>query len=400
MRILLVNQFYPPDVAPTGQFLRDVAVQLADRGHEVHVLASRRAYSGGTHAFPAEEVRDAARVHRVSATGFGRAGLAGRAADYLSFYLLAARRVAQLPRMDVCVCLTTPPFISLLGAGLRRLRGARLVLWTMDLYPEIAVAFGLLREGGYPHRLLRAVAGRVYRAADAVVSLGEVMTQRLTAAGVQPEKIVTVHHWAPGEGITPHEGATGGPVTLLYSGNLGLGHELETALEAVAALPNRDGIRLRFVGEGKLKKILEDRARRLGLSCVTFAPPYDLANLSENLAGGDIHLISQRPGTQGLIVPSKLYGSLAAGRAVLYIGPSDTEVARIVHEARAGLIVAPGDVPAAAEALRKMIDDPEQRRTMGRRGRDYYLEHFGRLRGTARIADAIEAVGKTQGGRL
>lgn len=390
MRVLLLNQFFPPDVAATGQLLADLADGLACRGHEVHVLASRRAYGGGGTVFPAESRRGPVRVHRVSASGFGRAGLPGRLADYLSFYLLAAHRAMELPPMDACVSLTTPPFIALVGCLLRRRRGTKHVLWTMDLYPEIAAALGALRRDSRLYRFWAGVARRIYAGADGIISLGEEMTRRLQQAGAPPERIRTVHNWVPGEAVAFHPPVDCAAMTLLYSGNLGLGHELETALRAAAMLENRVAFRFRFVGDGKLRPRLQALAKEWNLTNVDFAPPRPLSELSASLAEGDVHLVSQRPGTEGLLVPSKLYGTLAAGRAVLYIGPEKTEVAEIVRQSGAGRIVAPGDVVGAAEALRDLLADADARRRMGRNARNYYEAHFGRDRSVRQIVEAVE----------
>jgi len=206
VRVLLLNQFYRPDVAATGQLLADLGEGLATREHEVHVLCSRGSYGGGDGKFAAEQVLNGVRVHRVGATGFGRARSLGRIVDYLSFYLLALWRALSLPRMDVCVALTTPPFIGLVGLVLRVLKGTRLVLWTMDLYPEVPVAFGVLKRDGLVYRLLAWLSRRIYGNASRIISLGEVMSGRLIEAGANPNRITTVHNWSPGEVVQP-----GGP---------------------------------------------------------------------------------------------------------------------------------------------------------------------------------------------
>lgn len=201
MRILFLNQFYIPDIAATGQLLADVAEELAAQGHEVHVVCSRRPYSGGAEKYAASDVINGVQVHRVRATGFGRSRVVGRIVDYLSFYVLATWRALRLAKMDVCVALTTPPFIALIALMLRRLRGTKVVVWTMDVYPEVAVAFDVLSERSLLRRLLARVSRRVYGAAVAVISLGEIMTERLTEAGVPRDKITVVHNWAPGEAV-------------------------------------------------------------------------------------------------------------------------------------------------------------------------------------------------------
>jgi len=199
MRILFLNQFYVPDVAATGQLLADVAEELAAQGHQVHVICSRRTYSGGAATFAANELVNGVHVHRVGATGFGRAAAAGRIVDWLSFYVLAMWRALRLAKPDVCVSLTTPPFISLVGLTLSKVKGTRSVIWVMDVYPDIAVEYGVLAKKGLLYRMLSRVNGILYRNAAAVISLGEVMTGRLQSLGALPEKLHTVHNWVPGE---------------------------------------------------------------------------------------------------------------------------------------------------------------------------------------------------------
>ncbi len=207
MRVLFINQFYVPDVAATGQLLADVAEELSFRGHDVHVICSRRAYNGGGLVLAPEELIEGVHVHRAGATGFGRRRMAGRILDYLSFYFLALCKTFTLPRMDVCVALTTPPFIALIGLLLHEIRGTRLVVWTMDLYPEIAVAFGVLREKGLLRAVLARLSKRVYGTAGAIISLGEVMAQRLVEAGAPRERIAVVQNWVPREVIDVAEPA-------------------------------------------------------------------------------------------------------------------------------------------------------------------------------------------------
>ena len=201
MRILLLNQFYKPDVAATGQLLADVAEKLAECGHQVDVICSRRRYDGAAWSAPAVETVNGVRVHRVRTTGFGRHRLAGRALDYLSFYVSAAWRALLLPRPDVCVALTTPPFIAVVAWGLSKLRRTRSVLWVMDVYPEIAAAYGVLQKKSLLYRLFARLNRVLYRNAAAVISLGEVMTERLKTMGGPADKVHTIHNWVPSERI-------------------------------------------------------------------------------------------------------------------------------------------------------------------------------------------------------
>jgi glycosyltransferase involved in cell wall biosynthesis len=313
--------------------------------------------------------------------------------DYLSFYVLAIRRAFQLGRMDVCVALTTPPFIGLVGALLRLRRGTRLVLWSMDVYPQIAAALGVIRSGGWGYLRLAKLASRLYHAADRIIALGDGMKRRLASCGAPAQRIGVVHNWVPREAVNPRPPAPSPPVRIMYSGNLGLGHELETLLRAAAELNDSPAWQLEFVGHGKRKSRLESLAAELGISHrVSFRPPVSLEELGDHLARSHIQVLSQRPGTQGLIVPSKLYGILAAARPAVYIGPTDTEVADILRESGGGRIVPAGDVPAAAGALAELIADGSTREKLGRNGRAYYETHFGRERSVRALTEMIESL--------
>jgi len=199
MRILFLNQFYIPDVAATGQLLADVAEQLAAQGHQVHVICSRRTYSGRKEVFPAVETINGVRIHRVGATGFGHSRRIGLISDWLSFYFLALWRALRLRKMDVCVSLTTPPFIALIALVLSRVKGTRSVIWVMDVYPDVAVAFDVIADRSLVYRLLARLSRRIYRTAGAIISLGEFMTNRLVEMGVNRDKITVVHNWVPHE---------------------------------------------------------------------------------------------------------------------------------------------------------------------------------------------------------
>ena len=201
MRILLINQFYKPDTAATGQLLADVAEELAAHGHEVHVICSRHRYDGSKSDPAAVETAEGLAVHRVFTTRFSRKTLLGRAIDYLSFYVSATWRALVLPKPDVCVSLTTPPFISLIGLMLSKIKGTRNVIWVMDVYPEIAAAYDVLRKRTLLYRVLIRVNRVLYRNAAAVISLGETMTEQLKSLGAGPENIHTVHNWVPGKDI-------------------------------------------------------------------------------------------------------------------------------------------------------------------------------------------------------
>ncbi len=182
-------------------------------------------------------------------------------------------------------------------------------------------------------------------------------------------------------------------ITLLYSGNFGFGHELDTILRAVHALHGEVALRLLLVGAGRGIESVRQLIGELRLDNVELRPPVPLDQLSGLLAGGDIHIVTQKPSTEGLLVPSKIYGTLAVGRPTVFIGPEDCDVARILRKSASGFIIASGDIRAVAEALRWLAMNAPLRLEMGCRARDYYRRHLGRHRSVTQIVNIIERVG-------
>ena len=245
MRMLFINQFFWPDSSATSQQLTDLVSALAARGEEIEVLCGD---SGGYAAAAAAQAPNAT-VHRVKAAPFTR-GKLGRVVSYLSFYATAFVRGLRLRRPDVVVSMTTPPLISVLGTCIQLLRGSRHFIWEQDVYPDIAVDLAHIREGSLLHRVTGALADWSRNHADGVIVLGECMRDRLITRGVAPEKIFVAEHWANSASITPLP-RPGDPkeLVLLYSGNLGLAHDLDTLLGTMLGVARGSALPVSFCGD-------------------------------------------------------------------------------------------------------------------------------------------------------
>ena len=180
--------------------------------------------------------------------------------------------------------------------------------------------------------------------------------------------------------------------TLLYSGNIGIGQDLHTVLRAAARFGGDMDLRILIVGGGKGLASVKQLAGDLRLRNVEFAEPGPLYRLADLLATGDIHIICQKSGTEGLLVPSKIYGTLATGRPSLFVGPAECEVGRIVRESRSGFVLEPGDVEGALNALTNLTRSKALRLEMGRNAKEYYDHYFGRQKSVAKIVSIIERV--------
>lgn len=388
LRILLLNQFYSPDGAATAQMLGDLGASLAAAGHQATAVCCDRSYAKPDHVYPRRETIDGVDIERVRSTGFGRDSKLGRIFDYLTFLAGAFVRMLFGRRPDVVIALTTPPMIAYAALLAGRVRKFRVVFWSMDVYPDVAFALGAIREGSISGRLLAAISRRSLRFADVTVALGESMAERLRAGGAT--RIEVIHNWADERAITPRDWRdSSGRFIILYSGNLGLAHEFDTVIEAArrleGALPH---VMFKFIGGGP--RLAEVRAAAGSLGNVEFHDYVDRSRLGETLTSADVHLVTLRPNMAGLLVPSKIYGVLAAGRPTIYVGPDDGEIAAILREGNCGVRVRNGDVEGLLQSVRNYANHPDMLERHGKNARAIFERRFTREQSLRLFRDTVE----------
>lgn len=397
MRVVLVNQYYLPAEAPTAVLAADLMEALAARGHEAHVITSARAYNDASRTYSREEAIRGVHVWRTQTSGFGRGGKLGRMFDYVTFLLCARWRLSRLPRPDLVIAMTTPPMLARAVLPVCRRRGARLLYWAMDLYPEVAFALGVLRADGWIGRMLTRAARQSIAAADHVVALGPAMAERLRAQGAN--RVDVVDNWCDGSAVRPRDreghpmrrsNGWDGKFVVLYSGNMGLAHEFGTVLDAALELEERADIVFAFVGGGARHAEIARGARERRLS-VEFHPWVEAPQLADGLTAGDVHLITMLDAVEGLLVPSKIYGVLAAGRPTLYVGPPGSAIAGILARADCGVTVPVGASRELAEWIRRYADEPELREAHGRNARLAFEQDYDRPHALRKFAEIVES---------
>ncbi len=361
MHVALVNQFYPPARAPTGALLQDLARALAARGHRVAVLASAGAY--GRAAAGECRADEGIEVRRLGAPHTHGTGYVAKALDYVQFHRRLARALRRLtPAPDVVVCMTTPPFAGVAAARFARARGARLVLWCMDLYPEALAANGWPREGGALYRLLARAARFERTRADTVVTLGPDMTARVRALApaATVEEIPVWSRCSAGAAdrvaarvLRRARGWDDDEIVLLYSGNMGRAHRAEEFAALAmrcAGAPRR--VRTVFCGAGPLQL----RWHRSWPGLLEWLDPVDEAMLVPHLLAADIHLISQQPAWVGVVTPSKYSSACALGKPVIFAGPAGAAIARWIAEGDTGWRLPPNDPDAVNAVAMDVLD--------------------------------------------
>ena len=366
--ILFINRVYPPAQGATGEMLRDMAEALASRGWEVSVLTTGESGEAKT------TTRSGVVIHRAGAA-LSRRSVILRAASYFIMIPWLLARALLLPRTDFVVTMTDPPMLAVLGPMIGFFKRNKVIHWAQDLYPEVAEELGVLPKGTPLVTLLRSLSSQALRRCDAVVSIGRCMTSRLVQRGISYARIFNIPNWAPP--VTPidrknnpfrREHGLEGDFVVVYSGNMGLAHDFEAVLKAAESLQGRHIVFL-MIGDGPRRAELQRAAAAKGLSNIRFLPSQPASKLSESLSAADAHLVTMRPNLCGLVVPSKVYGVLAAGRPCLFIGPSDSEAARLITEQDAGFVIDPAKPADLAGILLDWASDPVSHAAACRRAR-------------------------------
>ncbi|MBT8144467.1 MAG: glycosyltransferase family 4 protein [Gammaproteobacteria bacterium] len=390
LRLLILSPHYPPDLASTGQLVEELAEDLAAAGHEPIVIASRPGYADEErppYSLLTTERRNGVTIHWLGIPNYGRRGLWTRLLPFAGYLFGAALRGLFIRNVDVVFAQSTPPLLAGLLARLLSLGSRRQFVYNLqDVYPELGQALGVLGDGP----LLRATAWverRLRRSADVLAVISDDMRARCLDADPALANIVVQNNWADAEAVFPVAPADNaflrqhglrGKFVVMYSGNLGRAHDCEILPQIAAGVADLDDIELVIIGAGPGKAIVEDEVARQQLRNVTLLPYQDKSRLHESLSAADVAIVLQREPTRGLVVPSKVYGVMASGRATIAAVPADSEVADVVVNENAGIVVAPGDTDAVIAAIRQLHADRDRCRRYGRNGRAAIVERYDR----------------------
>jgi len=386
LKIVFINRFFFPDTSATSQMLSDLAIDLA-KDHDVHVVTSRLKYDVADEPLPPRECVQGTHVHRVWTSSFGRRTIAGRTLDYFTFYLSATVCLLRLVKAgDLVVPMTDPPLISVPTAFAARLKRGHLVNWLQDIFPEVASELDFKRVARGVGDVLAWFRDRSLAMASCNVVLGDVMAAKVANRAVPEQRIRVIHNWSSGTEIRPlapelnplrREWGLDGKFVIGYSGNMGRAHDLDCLLSAATQLAHHRDIVFLLIGAGKQRPALETAVRANGLTNVIFKPYQPRDRLAESLTAPDVHVVSLKPALEGLVVPSKLYSSIAAGRPVIFLGADEGEVGRLLKAGPVfGVQVSPDDVVSLVRAILQLSDDRERSARLGLAGRRLFEQRF------------------------
>jgi putative colanic acid biosynthesis glycosyltransferase WcaI len=398
MRILLFNEYYPPDSSATAKMAALVAEHLAQR-HEVTVLAGRPSYDPTEYypfAFLRRDVQNGVTVERVGSTDYPRHKMKRRVANYLSYLALAVPRAIAL-RPDIILAMTDPPIAGIAGAFVSRMSRRPFVYNIRDLYPDMAVGGDIVRRGALIQRW-ESLHRSALRRAKRVIVLGDDMRSRILAKGIAADRVEVVRDGTIFPSSLPdvsdpvvQELRCGFPFVVVHAGNLGFYGAWNTLIEAARLLQN-ETIGFIFVGDGANRAAIEAGAK--GLPNVRFLPFRPAEQIPHVMMAGDVHVVTVKRGLEGVVVPSKLYSILAAGRPVLAIAPAECDASNIATAAECGMAADPDDPVAVAQAIRSLRDCPARLAKMAVRARDV-ASNYARGKELDRFTTIVEeAAGK------
>lgn len=391
--LIILTEYFYPEEASTAQLLTDMATGLANE-FDVSVLTGRPNYHAAdrSQGVPRRETFEGVSIIRVGSTRFDKDTLPLRVINWLTFTLLVAVKLLRWGHSEALLVLSNPPILPFAAWLSKQVSGTPYVFLLHDMYPDMPVALGVISEDGIFARIWEWTIRRVYCDADRIVVLGESMERRLVEKMADVEefdrgKVQVIHNWEDPEFIEPlvkadndfaRDNGTQNEFTLVYSGNIGRYHELETAIETFEVLEERGHPDVQFliIGEGNQKERLRRLAEEKGLDTVRFLPFQPQERLPETLTCGDASLVGIDPEMAGMCVSSKLYSSLAAGMPILAVVSDGDEVAHVVSEADCGVHVEPGDCERAADVIEHWAEERSRREKLGSNARKCFEQNY------------------------
>jgi glycosyltransferase involved in cell wall biosynthesis len=386
VKLSIITQFYPPDYAATGQFIQELATQLERQGMHIHIFTGQPGYAFQTSAAPPLEFYDKMLIRRTRTSRMWPKRIRGRALNGLMFCLRSGLHLLKACwRGDILLITTEPPYLPVLGLLANICFNVPYVCLIYDLYPDAAVELKVIHPKHFIVRFWDTLNRWIWKRSQAAIVLSSTMRDRVAAKCPEiKDKIAVIHSWADPDWIKPiakkdnwfaRQHNLADKFTVLYSGNMGRCHDIDTILAAAEELQN-DPVQFVFIGAGAKRQFCIDRVRELGLFNCLFLPYQDKETLPYSLTAADLSLVSISPGLEGVIAPSKLYGILAAGRPVAAICEKHSYLRQLLSEGKCGAAFNNGDGKSLAEFIRFLAADPQLAAHMGKAGRRYLMSHF------------------------
>jgi glycosyltransferase involved in cell wall biosynthesis len=386
IKIVLLSQYYYPDSAATGHLMTDLAEGLVKRGIDVMVYTGYPSYWGVKKDYNHSEYHNGVTIQRLFHFRTDTRTKIGAILHGLSFFTVALFQSLLKPEKRIYVIVTTPPFLPVLGWIVHKIRKIRYVIIIHDIDPDISIKVGFIKKG-FLTNLWEKINVHVMEDAEQLVVLGECMAQIIQQKiPTYTDKINIIQNWTDESYIKPmtkpensfaQRNELVNSFVILYSGNMGVNHNLEVIVDAAKRLAS-NSFSFVFIGEGVKKQQLVEKAEQFGLKNVRFFDyqPYEL--LPYTMTCSDTIIISQDKGLDGLCVSSKFYIALAAGRPIIALVGETTEIAQVIHNSSCGFVISDHNPEKIADRIIELKYHPELSKKMGENARKILETEFSR----------------------
>jgi glycosyltransferase involved in cell wall biosynthesis len=401
--LVILSQYFYPEVASTGQLLTELAEDLVKYGCKIKVYTGKPSYYGNIKEYKKREIYHGIEIYRLFNTTLNKNSKLGKILNSLSYFISIIFKLLSSKDRYPLLIVSNPPFLPIAGFLFKKIKNQKYVFLIHDIYPDIAVRLGYLKENSFIVKIWNKINYQILKDAEKIIVLGEYMAEILKKKylTIDSLKIKIIHNWADEKIISPLKKEDNWFVkrynlehklVILYSGNIGLFQDLKTIINAAVRLKKFKEILFLFIGDGgglsKLKEIVQENY----LTNVKFLPYQPKEYLPYSLTASDISVVALEKGVEGLGVPCKIYGILASGCAVLGLVGDDCEVADIIKNAKCGFRVDQGDVDSLVKKIKYIHKNPGLLKDMGKNSRRYFEKHFTRSQMTKKYYEILENI--------
>ena len=382
----VITEFFPPDYAATGQLIEELVKQLEKQGIKIRVFTGQPGYAFTTAQAPALEQLGNVRVQRSRSTQIWSNRIRGKAVNGVLFTLRVFLHIIRNARKnDVFLLTSAPPFLSIAGYLTHLLLKFPYVCLIYDLYPDIAIALGVVSHKHWLAKFWWAINRQIWQKSTGIIVLSPAMKERVLA--ICPEvanKVSVIHSWGDPELIVPiakeknwfaKQHNLDSIFTILYSGNMGRCHDTDTILATAKQLQDEE-IQFVCIGGGPKRESFIQDVKRLGLKNFLFLPYQEKSVLPYSLTACDLSLVSVGLGLENLVAPSKLYPALAAGRPIAAICPKDSYLRQLITDGQFGISIDNGDSDSLSKFILNLKSDRQLAEKMGNASREYLQSNF------------------------
>jgi glycosyltransferase involved in cell wall biosynthesis len=386
VQLTIINQFFPPDYAATGQLIEELAYQLKGNFSCVEVFSSQPSYAFARNDLPRWEHHQQIKIRRSRSAGFSNVRIRGKAISAMIFCLRAILHLLRhAPRRQLVLLTTAPPFLPLVGYFFSHFCKISYVCLLYDLYPDIAIELGVIKKQHWFARGWGFFNRLAWKKAAAIIVLNSTMKDRIIEkCPTVADKIFIIPNWSDPRQIVPipkqdnwfarkHNFVD--RFTVIYSGNMGRCHDMKTLLDAIVLLRDTQ-IQFVFIGSGDKRNYLHTKVQELDLTNCLFLPYQSKEHLPFSLTAGDLSIVSIDERMEGLVAPSKLYSALAAAAPIAAICPAHSYLNDVFAEANCGATFVNGDSEGLAKYIYKLSENPQLAKKIGKSGREYCIENY------------------------